>query len=238
MNKTSIESIEWTDLTWNPVTGCTKRCAYCYANRLAQGRLRKLYLANPSAAPGCDPDDPFSPRFWRERLDEPFSIKTPSKIFVCSMGEIFDPSVPWEWKEEVLTAACEADWHTFQFLTKQPHRATAFSFPRNAWVGVTVENNHPSSLARSSELNHVQSLVRFISYEPLLSHIPAIPHWLDWIIIGAMTGPGATKPNPEWVQNLIDIADNMHIPVFLKDNLHWPEVRREWPKTRKDGGAG
>jgi protein gp37 len=227
MNRTKIE---WADYTWSPITGCTKRCAYCYAHRLAKGRLRRRYLANPNVAPGCDPSDPFTPRFWADRLDEPFNLKTPSKIFVCSMGEIFDPSVSWEWKEEVLAAAGEADWHTFQFLTKQPLIAQQFTFPANAWAGVTIENGGLLPQIRLHRFASVEAPVRFISLEPLTGPVTSIPGWVDWIIIGAMTGPGAMKPRPEWVQGLIDEADKSGIPVFLKDNLHWTEVRQEWPK--------
>lgn len=226
MNKTNIE---WTDRTWNPITGCTKRCAYCYAHRLAKGRLRKLYLANSDVAPGCDPSDPFAPRFWRNRLDEPLNLKTPSRIFVCSMGEIFDPSVPWEWTDEVLATAGEAHWHTFQFLTKQPLTAQQFTFPGNAWAGVTIENGGLIPQIRLRRFASVEAAVRFVSFEPLTGPITVIPKWADWIIIGAMTGPKAIRPEKAWVQNLIDIADDMGVPVFLKDNLNWPKIRREWP---------
>jgi len=229
MNKTKIE---WADYTWSPITGCTKRCSYCYAHRLAKGRLRKLYLSNPNVAPGCDPSDPFAPRFWADRLDEPFNLKTPSKIFVCSMGELFDPLVPREWKEKVLAAAGEADWHTFQFLTKQSQRASQFIFPHNAWVGITIENNTLENHNRKTDMSALKAPVRFISYEPLLAGILTIPAWANWIIIGAMTGPKAIKPQSYWVHTLIHIADRMGIPVFLKDNLGWPEVRREWPRRR------
>ena len=229
MNKTKIE---WTDFTWSPVTGCTKRCSYCYAHRLAKGRLCKLYLSNAHVAPSCDPDDPFSPRFWRDRLEEPSILRQSARIFVCSMGELFDPRIPDDWIKAVLAVASIHERHTFQFLTKQPYRAAQFEFPPNAWVGTTITDSHPSSLARSANLNRVQSPVRFISYEPLLSHIPSVPHWLDWLIIGAMTGTGAIKPEKWWIQSLIDLADGKDIPVFLKDNLNWPEPRREWPKGR------
>ena len=227
MNRTKIE---WTDFTWNVITGCTKRCNYCYAHRLAQGRLRKLYLSNSNVAPGCNPDDPFSPRFWPDRLDEPFRVKTPSKIFVSSMGELFDPLVPWSWTEEVLATAGEAHWHTPQFLTKQPSRAAKFTFPTNAWVGVTVEDEGVIPQVRLARLANVKAPVRFVSFEPLMGPVIHIPSWVNWVIIGAMTGPGAIKPKPEWVQALIDTADAIGIPVFLKDNLNWPDPRQEWPR--------
>ncbi len=229
MNRTKIE---WTDYTYNPITGCTKRCAYCYAHRLARGRLRKLYLANSDVAPGCDPNDPFSPRFWRGRLDDPCTKRKPSKIFTCSMGELFDPRVPDEWIEAVLAVASLHERHTFQFLTKQPRRAADFEFAPNVWVGLTIDYDGTETWANQTNMQFVEAAVRFVSYEPLLSPIKYIPSWADWIIIGAMTGPHALQPKPEWVQALIGIADAVGIPVFLKDNLEWPEPRQEWPRRR------
>lgn len=227
MNRTAIE---WTDYTWNPVTGCTKRCSYCYAHRLAKGRLQERYLANPNVAPGCDPDDPFSPRFWRNRLEGPCTKREPSKIFVCSMGELFDPRVPNDWIKAVLAVAWMHERHTFQFLTKQPQVAAEFEFPPNAWVGATIEQVNEECLDRIAQLYHVKAPVRFVSYEPLLDLINYIPVWANWIIIGSMTGPGAIRPKRHWIQRLITSADERNIPVFLKHNLHWPEVRREWPR--------
>ncbi len=226
MNKTKIE---WTDYTWSPITGCTKRCFYCYAHRLAKGRLRKLYLSNPNVASGCDPDDPFAPRFWMKRLHEPRKHNYSSKIFVCSMAELFDSHIPNLWIQAVLNEAKFCWWHIFQFLTKQPQRATEFDFPPNAWVGITVDKHSAENWQRQGDMAQLRATVRFVSYEPLLSPIKRIPCWADWIIIGAMTGPGAIKPEPEWVQHLIDLADAAGIPVFLKDNLGWKEPRREWP---------
>jgi protein gp37 len=227
MNKTKIE---WTDYTYNPVTGCTKRCPYCYAHRLAKGRLRKLYLANTNVAPGCDPDDPFSPRFWRNRLEQPCTLRKPSKIFTCDMGDLWDPHIPPDWIEAILAVASFHERHTFQFLTKQPIRASIYDFPPNAWVGITVESDNGQCWSRQAAMNSLTATVRFISYEPLLGPISYIPPWADWIIIGAMTGPNATKPEELWVQTLIDIADEMSIPVFLKHNLEWPLKREEFPK--------
>ena len=227
MNKTNIE---WTDVTWNPITGCTKGCNYCYALRLANGRLKERYLSNPNVAPGCDPNDPFSPRFWPDRLVEPCVKRTPSKIFVCSMAELFDPHIPNDWIKAILAVAWIHLRHTFQFLTKQPHRAAQFEFPPNAWVGVTIESVKQDYWNRLHHLSTINAPVKFISYEPLLTPIKRIPDFVDWIIIGAMTGPNAMKPKKQWVQALIDAADAKGIPVFLKDNLHWPEPRQEWPK--------
>ena len=231
MNKTAIE---WTDYTWNPVTGCIKGCDYCYARKLANGRLRERYLNALDVAPGGDPEDPFAPRFHEGRLCEPCKGKSSSsKIFVCSMGELFGPTVPARWIEGVLAVARDCLGHTFQFLTKQPMIAARYSFPGNAWVGATIEQINDECLRRIAGLYHIQAPVRFISFEPLLGPINYLPHWLDWIIIGAMTGAGATKPEEKWVQKLIDLADAQGMPVFLKGNLGWHKERREWPDNEQ-----
>lgn len=230
MNKTSIE---YCDYTSNPVTGCTKGCSYCYARRLARGRLKKLYLSNPNVAPGCDPNDPFSPRLWPDRLREPLKQHKASKIFMVDMGDLWDPHIPDFWIDGVLAIADLCQWHTFQFLTKQSGRAARFKFPSNAWVGITIEDNRDECLERSARFSWADARVRFISYEPLLGPIASIPGWADWIIIGAMTGRGAIKPDPVWVEDLIGMADEVGMPVFLKDNLDWlPRwlLRQEFPK--------
>ena len=227
MNKTKIE---YADYSSNPVTGCTKGCSYCYARRLANGRMKTLYLSNPNVAPGCDPNDPFSPRFWPERVIQPFKVKKPAKIFHVDMGDLFDSHIPDAWLGACLVLGYLAHWHTFIYLTKQIQRAAKFTFPPNAWVGITVDGYSTENWQRQARMAQLTATVRFISYEPLLSPIPNIPTWADWIIIGAMTGPGAIKPDPAWVEDLIGTADEMEIPVFLKDNLGWPVKRQEFPR--------
>ncbi len=230
MNKTKIE---WADYTWNPVTGCTRRCPYCYARRLANGRLKTLYLSNNCVAPGCDPGDPFAPRFWGNRLHEPSYQSGEARIFVVDMGDLWDPHIPSSWIKAIIDEARFCWWHTFMFLTKRPARASIYDFPPNAWVGITIEDAKVQSRQRLHDFWYVKASVRFISYEPLLGPIQRVPDWVDWIIIGAQTGPQAIKPKDWWVHKLILAADQAGVPVFLKDNLGWPEPRREWPKTRE-----
>jgi len=227
MNKTKIE---YADYSWNPLSGCTKGCSYCYARQLAQGRLKNLYLANPNVAPGCDPSDPFSPRVWPYRYIEPIFAEKPCRIFTCDMGDLFDPHIPNNWIETVLNIVRLCPRHTFLFLTKRPDLARSYKFPPNCWAGVTIEDASTTSRQRLSDFFNVHARVRYISYEPLLGPVQRVPDWIDWIIVGAMTGPKAVKPNPKWVQTLIDCADASGIPIFLKDNLNWAERRTEWPK--------
>ncbi len=262
MNKTKIE---WCDFTWNPVTGCfgpggtpekPNRCPWCYAHRLARGRLKNLYLSNrnapfydriPAEDKGRLADDPFIPRFWFERLHEPEARKKPAKIFVSDMGDLFHDYVPGIWIEAVWLTMKRASQHTFQLLTKNPARyleLEAWNWPVNCWLGTTVTNQE-DWIERWSKLQRVKASVRYVSFEPLLGpirlHITWAPDirktiWPDWAIIGALTGRGgAPDETSEWVEDLVMKLDGLHIPIFMKDNLR-PYVnmplRREWPKKR------
>lgn len=216
MNKTKIE---WTDFTWNPVTGCTRGCPYCYARRMARRWG----------------DTDFLPTFHRDRVNppkNPASRKKPAKIFVCSMGDLFDPLVPGEWIYSVYLAMCSAPQHTYQLLTKQPGRARGENFGTNVWFGVTV--NRQSQLEDAIyHLSKVEAGVRYISFEPLLEPIwiPAYAsEYLDWLIVGQQTGPGAKSVDIEHAANIKRWADNYSIPVFIKNNCGWWSRYHEFPK--------
>ena len=218
MNKTAIE---WTQFTWNPLTGCTRGCTYCYARRMAY-RLRGRY--------GYPQDDPFAPTFHPDRLHEPSQRKKPAKIFTCSMGEMFDPNVEWPWVQEIFFEMVANPHHTFQVLTKQVLTASQFIFPDNCWIGVSIDGKYTNNRHIRLVAN-VRAATKFVSFEPLLGPVssPGL-EGIDWIIIGAMTGPRAVPPEKEWVEDIINEARAQDIPVFLKDNLHWNEQVREWPK--------
>jgi len=220
MNKTRIE---WADYTWNPVVGCRRGCDYCYARRFAERGLGEYGVFEKGQR--------FQPRFFPERLLLPQRIKKSSRIFVCSMGELFGPWVSEDWQEEVIAAARWADWHTFMFLTKYPEALPQFNpWPDNCWVGATATNRQELETA-SIKLSDVEAPARYVSLEPLLAPInpwDLIP--LDWIIIGAQTGPGARAPEARWIEEVIAQANAQGIPLFLKDNLRWPEKRQEWPE--------
>lgn len=231
MNKTAIE---WTDYTWNPVTGCLNSCPYCYARRIAE-RFR-----GSKAWPNG-----FEPTYHGQRLQEPDNLKTPSKIFVCSMGELFGDWLDPEIVRAVRTVVRHNPQHTFQFLTKCPQNLARWNpWPPNAWVGVSVTADGDMTRAITN-LGHVDARVRFVSMEPLLGAITMRSHpiqgFLDWIIIGAQTNP-TRLPRREWVLEILAAADRAHIPVYMKDNLQWDilqwgdNTRREWPIVEKGEG--
>ena len=251
MNKTLIEWVKNPDgtqgYTWNPVTGCLNHTPEglclgglfpCYAYKLANGRLRKRYLANPNIAPfeamGLSQvsgtiyrrKDPFYPRFWEERLDDlrtwtPAYMMPPRGIFVCDMGELFGDWIPREWQERIFDVIKQCSQHRFYLLTKQPQNLAKWSpFPQNCYVGVTATDNQMFNYALA-HLSEVEASTKFISLEPLLSRIEPVgigSSIIDWLIIGAQTKP-YKPPKIEWVEEIVRAADKAGIPIFLKDNL-------------------
>jgi len=216
MNKQGPGRIDWTDYTWNPVTGCLNTCSYCYA----RATYERFGMS-------------FEPTFHHERLSEPARLKRPSKIFVCSVADLFGPWVPREWIDRVLEVVHANPQHTFQFLTKYPGRLYHWNpWPGNAWMGVTATDQASMDVALE-HLSHVLARVRFVSAEPLLGPTE-VDLGISWIVIGSMTGPGATPPKPEWVTGLIDQAREQGLPVWLKGNLKWPVTIQEWPEHYRD----
>lgn len=211
------DGINWTDYTWNPVTGCLHGCPYCYARRLSH-RLGRS----------------FQPAFHPDRLREPIAVTKPSRVFVCSMADLFGTWVPKAWIDSTIAIAGQVPQHTLQFLTKNPVRLPEFNpWPRNCWVGATVDNRHRLDPTLEA-LAAVRAPVRFISFEPLLGDlgIPNLTGIVEWIIIGACTGKNASQPAEHWVQGLLAAAADARIPVLFKDNLIWPYRREEFPKHR------
>ncbi len=210
MNKTSIE---WTDYTWNPVTGCLKNCSYCYASAIS----KRFHIS-------------FKPTFHPERLEEPIKLKKPSKIFVCSMADLFGEWVPSEWIHRVLDVVKACPQHTFQFLTKDPKRYSEFTpFYNNVWIGATATDQAYWRYAQFW-LASVNAPVKFISVEPFLHRINPFFDGMkfipDWLIIGACTGKEAKQPDPEWVKLLEQSCKG--VSVFHKDNLIGG-YRKEFP---------
>jgi protein gp37 len=220
MNKTKID---WTTWTWNPITGCLHGCWFCYA--------AKIPVRFPKRFPNG-----FNPTFWPERLYEPWELKKPSKIFVCSIADIFAAWTPEKWRDLVLESIklCPVK-HIFQLLTKNPERIPDIQFPDNVWIGCTV--TQPSELDLIDSIKKVKAKVRFASFEPLLGPINMLDlarlRGLEWAIIGKLTGSRKVQLRPEWVYDLVDTMTVAGVPVFMKNNLY-PIIPKEailqaWP---------
>lgn len=226
MNNTK-KTIGWCDVSWNPIVGCKHGCWYCYAKKLTQ-RFKKIF---PNG---------FEPTFHPERLREPFDLKKPSKVFVCSIADLFAPWTPSEWAYRVFDSilGCPVK-HTFQLLTKNPERINPTldgyvhnwrTLPENVWVGTTVtgQNDDWKNIA---EIKKVRAKVCFVSFEPLLGLLPGEICFkgLQWVIIGKLTGSKRVKLDSYWVARILNEARDHDIPVFIKNNVGWPQKIQEFP---------
>jgi len=217
-------AIEWTDATWNPVTGCTKvspGCKHCYAERLSR---RLNAMGNPRYAQG------FTLTLHPDLLTLPLGWRRPRRIFVNSMSDLFHETIPDEFLHRVFDVMARADWHVFQVLTKRSSRlasiAHALCWSRNIWQGVSVE-----SAEYVSRINHLQTVpaaVRFLSIEPLLGPIPSIPlDGIHWVIVGGESGGGRRPADLDWVRGIRDQCVSAGVPFFFK----------QWGgRTPKSGG--
>ena len=206
-------AIEWTDATWNPVTGCTKvspGCKNCYAERLA---LRLRAMGNPRYRAG------FAPTLHPDQLTLPLRWRRPRRIFVNSMSDLFHETVPDDFIHQVFEIMKRADWHTFQILTKRSRRLAAVApglfWAPNIWQGVSVENARYTR--RVLDLQTVPSVVRFLSVEPLLGPIPHLPlEGIDWVIVGGESGGRPRPMAPEWACQIRDQCREARVPFFFK----------------------
>lgn len=205
-------SIEWTDATWNPVTGCSKvspGCKHCYAERLAR-RLKAMN--NPRYAQG------FKVALHPDLIDLPLHWKQPKRIFVNSMSDLFHERVPLSFIKEVFATMGQADWHVFQILTKRAKRleelAGDLTWPNNVWMGVSVERQDYTS--RIDHLRRAPAAVRFLSCEPLLGPLSLDLTGIQWVIVGGESGPGARPMNLDWVRDLQRQCTEAGAPFFLK----------------------
>lgn len=210
----SLESsIEWTDATWNPVTGCTQvsaGCDHCYAMTFAE-RFRGV--ANHPYEQG------FDLRLWPERLGLPLRWKKPRRIFVNSMSDLFHADVPDEFIRDVFATMVQADQHIFQVLTKRPMRlarmAPSLPWPEHIWVGVSVEDNDVAW--RADFLRKVPAAVRFVSAEPLIGRIDKLDlDGIHWVITGGESGLGHRYCDPDWVRETRDRCVENHVAYFHK----------------------
>jgi len=208
--------IEWTDFTWNPVTGCRHNCPYCYARKMSR-RFGQTWR-----------ELEFEPTFHPKRIDEPLRRKKPAKIFVCSMADLFGRWVPTKWIDSVLETVRAAPWHTYQFLTKAPGGLIWHDFPAHAWVGVTVTRQaHLEPALRALDAVSAPS-VKFLSFEPFLERIN-LPYLLpiNWAIVGGLTGaPWDVEAMAPEVSRLVEALDAAGVPVFQKPNLG--AARAKW----------
>jgi protein gp37 len=212
--------IEWTDATWNPVTGCTKvspGCKFCYAQRMAN---RLHAMGNRRYA------NNFETTLHADLLDIPLAWHRPRRIFVNSMSDLFHPDVPDEFIGRVFQTMQAAHWHTFQVLTKRTERLAhlrhRLSWPTNVWLGVSVENS--DYRFRIRDLAAVPAAVRFLSVEPLLGPIPRLSlRDVDWVIVGGESGPKARPCKPEWVRSIRDRCEASGVAFFFKQ---WGGARK------------
>src|SRR5579859_5089713 len=220
-------SIEWTDVSWNPVTGCTKvspGCEHCYAEAFAE-RFRGV--------PGHPYEQGFDLKLWPQRLELPLRWRKPRRIFVNSMSDLFHDRVPLEFIRRVFAVMEGASWDTFQILTKRSARllrlAPELPWPANVWMGVSVENQ--AVLYRARRLAQVPAAVRFLSVEPMLGPVDldellfSNPCPIDWVIAGGESGPGARPCDPRWLRDLWAACGIAAVPFFLKQLGGHPDKR-------------
>jgi protein gp37 len=212
-------AIEWTEATWNPVTGCSKvspGCAHCYAETFAE-RWRGI--------PGHAYEQGFDLQLWPTRLDQPLRWRRPRMIFVNSMSDLFHEDIPEGFLREIFDVMVAAEHHTFQILTKRHDRlaelAPTLPWPPNIWIGVTIENRR--FVKRADYLRQVPGAVRFISAEPLLGPLEGLDlDGIDWLIAGGESGPRHRPVKAEWIRELRDRCVAERVAFFFKQ---WGGVR-------------
>ena len=215
-------SIEWTQATWNPVTGCDRispGCDHCYAATLAR-RLKAMGSAKyqrdgdpRTSGPG------FAVTIHPAALTAPYRWRTPRLVFVNSMSDLFHARVPRTFVRDVFDVMAATPQHTYQVLTKRPRRtrrlADALPWPRNVWLGTTIETD--AHVGRANDLRAVPAAVRFVSAEPLLGPLPSLSlAGLDWLIAGGESGLGARPMHPDWVRDLRDRCHAAGVAFFFK----------------------
>jgi len=205
--------IEWTESTWNPVTGCTKisaGCKHCYAERMA---LRLQAMRQPNYAEG------FKLTLQPKMLEKPLSWKKPQTIFVNSMSDLFHKDVPLEYIQRVFDVMGRAHWHRFQVLTKRAGRLAQLDaklqWAANIWMGVSVETERHRD--RIAALQSTGAQLKFLSLEPLLGPLPDLElKGIDWVIVGGESGPKARAMDPAWAIDLRDQCRCASVPFFFK----------------------
>jgi protein gp37 len=210
--------IEWTDKTWNPITGCTKisqGCLNCYAETMSR-RLNAMGLEKYSNG--------FNLTLHSDCLDEPLQWKKSHNIFVCSMSDLFHKDVPFEFIDKVMMTIKETPQHRYQILTKRAERMAEYfqsrDIPGNAWLGVTVEAQ--SSKTRIDILRNLNAPIRFLSCEPLIEDLGIMNlNNIDWVIVGGESGSKARPMKEEWVLSIKEQAESQGSSFFFKQWGTW-----------------
>ena len=213
--------IEWTESTWNPLTGCTKispGCKHCYAERMAK-RLQAMGQPNY--------DNGFKLAMHEHALEKPLEWKTSQVVFVNSMSDLFHKDVSVEFIQRTFDVMRRAHWHQFQVLTKRSERLLELDpqieWPENVWMGVSVENQDYAF--RIDHLQQTGAKVKFLSLEPLLGPLNHLNlHSINWVIVGGESGPGARPIEEIWVKEIRDQCLTTRVPFFFKQ---WGGVRKK-----------
>jgi protein gp37 len=208
----SKSAIEWTEHTWNPVTGCDKvslGCDNCYAERMA---VRLKAMGSSRYANG------FQVTIHQDKVAEPLRWIKPRMVFVNSMSDLFHPEVPESFIQDVFDVMAQASRHTFQILTKRPQRAASLlsgQIPRNIWLGTSIETD--KYVFRADHLRRINVPIRFLSCEPLLGPLPSLDlSGISWVIVGGESGPGHRAMEADWVREIRDTALESETAFFFK----------------------
>ena len=228
MNKTKIQ---WTEMTWNPITGCTKisdGCLNCYAARMAK-RLKAMGNSRYI--------NEFAVTVHKDLLEVPLDIKQPKMIFVNSMSDLFHKDIPDDIIIKVFETMNKAHWHTFQVLTKRPERVLAMDqagllkWSSNIWMGTTVEND--KYVDRIDKLRGTKANIKFLSCEPLLGSLKGISlEEIDWVIVGGESGPKSREMEKEWVLELKELCEKDGVAFFFKQ---WGGINKKKSGRLLDG---
>ncbi|WP_026960500.1 MULTISPECIES: DUF5131 family protein [Aliagarivorans] len=224
--------IEWTEQTWNPVTGCDKitaGCKHCYAEAMAN-RLKSM------RTPGYE--NGFKLTLQPSRLEQPLKRKKPTKYFVNSMSDLFHEDVPFSFIDKVFNTIEATPQHVYQILTKRAARMASYfqerSAPTNAWIGVTVENRK-QGLPRIDELRKIDAQIRFLSVEPLLEELGDIDlSGIHWVIVGGESGPKSREMKPEWAEGVQESCEQQNVAFFFKQWGGWGADGKK--RSKKENG--
>lgn len=224
--------IEWTDKTWNPITGCTKKsagCAHCYAEVMAN-RIKNMGLAKYRNG--------FSLTLHDDDLEEPLHWKKGHNVFVCSMSDIFHEEVPYVFVYKIFETINKTPQHRYQILTKRAERMAEYfqsrEIPKNVWLGVTVECK--DTMFRIDYLRKLRASVKFLSCEPLLEDLGEMClDGIDWVIVGGESGPKARPMQAEWAINIRNQVENQNAAFFFKQWGTWGSdgIKRSKAKNGK-----